>query len=133
MLRRILAIIVGSGVGVALAITTTMVVRHLWPAYVLAEPTKAYSLAMLCARLAVGAVCLVAAAWVATRVARDTGTAAWWLGGVVLAVSLWDHLVRVWADYPAWYHLVYLSYLLPLAVLSGRVASRRSRVSPAEG
>jgi hypothetical protein len=76
---------------------------------------------------------LVAAAWIATRVARDAGTAARWLGGVVLAMSLWDHLVRVWADYPAWYHLVYLSYLLPLAVLSGRVASRRSRVSPAEG
>jgi hypothetical protein len=126
MPRRLVAIIVGAGVGVALAVTATIAVRHLWSAYVIAEPTKAYSLPMLFARLAVGALCMVAAAWASTRVARDAGTAARWLGGVVLAGSLWVHLVRVWADYPAWYHVVYLSYLVPLAAMGGRLASRRA-------
>lgn len=122
-----MGIVVGGGVGVALAIAATLLARRLWPAYVLAEPTKAYTLPMLAARLTVGAGCMASAAWVATRVARDAGTAAWWLGGVVLALSTWEHLGRVWADYPWWYHLVYLSYLVPVAVVSGRVASRRAR------
>lgn len=120
--RRILGVVVGLCVGVGLAIAVTFVVRRLWPAYALAEPTKAYSLPMLFARLSVGALCVIGAAWVASRVARDHGTAARWLGGVVFAVSMWDHLVLVWADYPVWYHLVYLSYLIPLAVVSGRLA-----------
>ncbi|MFY7922397.1 MAG: hypothetical protein ACOVSI_08280 [Gemmatimonas sp.] len=123
--RRIVGIVVGGSVGVALAIAVTFLVRRLWPAYVLAEPTKAYTLPMLLARLTVGACCMASAAWVATRVARDTGTAAWWLGGLVLAISTWEHLARVWADYPWWYHLGYLLYLVPVAVVSGRAAARR--------
>ena len=128
---RIVGIFVGGCVGVAVAIAATLLVRRLWPAYVRAEPTKAYSVPMLLARLTVGALCMAVAAWVATRVAEDAGTAARWLGGVVFAVSLWDHLVLVWADYPGWYHLVYLSYLVPLAVVSGRLAARRARISRA--
>ncbi len=53
----------------ALALTATLVVRGLWPAHVFAEPTKAYTLQMLAARLTVAALCMVGAAWVATRVA----------------------------------------------------------------
>ncbi len=67
--HRFLGILVGGIIGVALALMATLVVRRVWPAYVLAEPTKAYSLQMLAARLTVGALCMVGAAWVATRIA----------------------------------------------------------------
>ena len=116
----------GGVTAVLLAITFTLAVRLLWPAYSAAEPSKEYSFTMLVARLTVGALCVITAALVATRVARDQGTAAWWVGGVALALSLPIHLVRVWADYPPWYHGFYLAYLLPLAVLTGRVISRRT-------
>jgi hypothetical protein len=76
---------------------------------------------MLAARLTVGMVCTSGAACVTTIVARDKGTASWWLGGLFLAVSLPIHLYRVWADYPAWYHILYLAYLVPIAGLTGRV------------
>ena len=124
--RRIFGVLAGCLTAVSLAITFTFMVRRLWPEYVAAEPTKAYSLAMLLARLTVGALCMIGASLVATRIARDRGTAALWLGGLVFALSLPEHLGRVWADYPAWYHVVYLSYLLPVTGLTGRVASRRA-------
>jgi hypothetical protein len=126
-LRRCTSLVAGCLTAVALAITATLLARTVWPAYASAEPTKAYSLSMLVVRLSVGALCTAGAAWVTTLVARDTGTAAWWLGAFFLALSLPDHLVRVWADYPPWYHVVYLAYLVPIAGCAGQVTSRYAR------
>jgi hypothetical protein len=109
--------------------TAVLLARRVWPEYAAAEPTKAYSLVMLISRLSAGALCTACAAVVTTMVARDRGQAAWWLGVLFLAVSLPSHLFQVWADYPAWYHVVYLSYLVPIAGLIGRVARDR-RVTP---
>jgi hypothetical protein len=90
----------------------------------LPNPQKQYSLAMLVTRLLAGALCTAGASFVATRIANDSAVIGWWLGGLFLAVSLPNHVWFVWADYPAWYHLVYLSYLMPLAGLIGSVVSR---------
>ena len=92
-------------------------------------PTKAYTFPMLVTRLTVGALIAVIAAMVATRVARDRGQAAWWLGGLFLAVSLPDHLVFVWNDYPPWYHAIYLSYLVPIAGATATIMGRRTSAS----
>ena len=112
-------------IAVVIAQTGNMAARIFWPDYAAAEPTKAYSLAMLVARLAVGALCTAVAGCVTTIIARD-GRAAWLLGGIFLAISLPIHLFRVWADYPAWYHIVYLGYLVPIAGLAGLAMQRLS-------
>jgi hypothetical protein len=44
-----------------------------------------------------------------------------WIGGLFLALSTPIHLFRVWDDYPVWYHLLYLTYIVPLAWLGGRL------------
>lgn len=121
-LRISVALLTGCIAAVALALAAAFLGRTLWPEYAVAEPKKAYSLAMLAWRLSVGALCVAGAAYVATIIARDNGKAAWWLGGLFLAVSLPQHLFRVWADYPAWYHVAYLSYLVPIAGMTGRIA-----------
>ena len=120
-LRFVAALVAGCVTAVAIAVAATMVTRTLWPEYAAAEPTKAYSLAMLFARLAVGVLCTAGAACVTTLIARDNGRAALWLGVFFLAYSLPLHLYIIWADYPAWYHFVYLAYLVPAAALTGRV------------
>ncbi|MES2058192.1 MAG: hypothetical protein V4564_19810 [Pseudomonadota bacterium] len=125
-LRLCVGLVAGCITAVALALAATFVARTLWPDYAAAEPEKAYSVAMLLSRLAAGAFCTAGAACVTTIIAGDNGKAASWLGGVFLAVSLPIHLCRVWADYPVWYHLLYLSYLVPVAGLTGRVAGKRS-------
>lgn len=114
---------------IAFALVATLIARILWPGYAAAEPEKTYTVAMLWTRLAIGALCTAAAACVTTIIARDKGRAAWWLGGFFLAVSLPDHFYHigyVWADYPAWYHFIYLSYLAPIAGLTGRFVYGRS-------
>jgi hypothetical protein len=94
-----------------------LVLRLTWPAYAAAEPVKAYTLAMLCARLGVACIACFAAGLVAARPAGPAG--AWAAGTLLLVLSLPIHLVEVWRDYPAWYHVVYLLLLVPITGIGG--------------
>lgn len=120
-LRLTAGLVVGCMTAVAIASAGFALLRALWPEYAAAEPTKAYSLAMLFSRLTVGVLCTAGAACVTTIVAGDNGKAAWWLGTLFLVLSLPSHLYYVWADYPVWYHFVYLFYLVPVAGLTARI------------
>jgi hypothetical protein len=75
---------------------------------------------MLFVRLVIFTAMIATTAAVATLVAADRRVA-WIAGGLILALSLPPHLYPgyVWEDYPAWYHLVYLFSILPIAVCSG--------------
>ena len=120
-LRFIASLLAGCVTAIAIAYTATLVARSLWPEYAAAEPHKDYTLAMLFSRLAVGVLCTASAACVTTIVARDNGRAAWWFGGIAVALSLPSHLYFGWNDYPAWYHFLFLSYLVPTAGLASRM------------
>ena len=109
--------------GCAVALAGFAALRHLWPAYAVVEPHRAYTLPMSLSRLTLGVVGAASAGAVATLIARDTGRAAWWLGGQFLALSLAIH-IREWALYPVWYHLVYLTTLAPVTGLGGKLAAR---------
>jgi hypothetical protein len=122
-LRLIAAFVAGCLTAVAIALAITGIARIIWPAYAAAEPRKTYSFAMLVSRLLVGAICTAVAACVASIIVRDNGKVACWLGMLFLIVSLPDHLYRVWPEYPVWYHVLYLSYLVPIAAITGRVFS----------
>ena len=124
--RHAIGIVTGALAAVAVGVIATLLAERLWPAYAAARPTKSYTLAMLVTRLAAGALAAAVGAFVTTRLARDDGRAAWWLGGLFLAVSLPDHLFLVWQDYPAWYHVVYLTYLVPVAGVAGTITARRA-------
>jgi hypothetical protein len=99
--------------------------RVAWADYALADPEKAYTLAMLFVRLVIFAAMIAATAGVATLVAGDRRVA-WIAGGLILAISIPPHLYpgSVWDDYPAWYHIVYLLSILPIAGLAGRLVGR---------
>lgn len=102
------------------AVAGFWVLRTAWPEYAAAEPSKSFTLSMLVVRLTLGALGTAVAAVVATLSSDYDRRAAWWLGGLFLCGSLPVHLYSVWADYPLWYHVVYLGYLVPIAVLTGR-------------
>jgi len=94
-----------------------LVLERTWNAYALAEPMKAYSTAMLFARLAVACVACVAGGLIGARPAGAAG--AWAAGTLLLVLSVPVHLVEVWADYPVWYHAAYLGLLVPVTGLAG--------------
>jgi hypothetical protein len=122
--RFIAGLVAGCVTAVAIALAGTFAARTLWPEYAAAEHDKAYTLVMLVTRLAVGAICVASSACLTMIIVKDNKQAAWWLGGLFLVVSLPNHLYTVWADYPAWYHFVYLSYLVPIAGFTGWVVHR---------
>ncbi len=100
----------------------------LWPAYAAAAPTKSFSIAMLFARLGLGAGIVMLAGFLATTAGKGDRQLGWWIGIFLCAVSTPLHLVQ-WSDYPVWYHLTYLSYLIPIAGLGGWLAANRVRES----
>ena len=116
----------GLAAWVAIGSLGLLVLRVAWHDYALAEPLKLYSPAMLAARLAVAAIACVAGGFVAARPAGAAG--AWAAGSLLLVLSLPIHLVDVWADYPAWYHAVYLLMLVPVTGIGGSFGGSRARV-----
>jgi hypothetical protein len=78
---------------------------------------------MLLSRLTLASVCSIASGFLAVMTAKQNRKAAWWLGALLLLGSMPLHLptssVSVWADYPAWYHAVYLLSLVPMAGFGG--------------
>jgi hypothetical protein len=61
--------------------------RASWADYAVAEPGKAYTLAMRCVRLLIFSSMIVASSGVATLIAADE-RAAWVAGGLILALSI---------------------------------------------
>jgi len=105
-----------------------IVLRQIWPAYVTAEPEKAYTLPMLFSRLFIYGSAISATSAVAARFAGDERLG-WLAGAIILAISIPSHLYPgyVWDDYPAWYHLSYLCSILPISWAAGRWSSSRAK------
>ncbi len=98
------------------------VLRVAWPAYEAAHLTKSFTFAMLLSRLTAGVAASLAAGAVAMKIAKTGDKAIWFLGLILLLLNLPIHLRDpVWSQYPGWYHLVFLGYLVPLVLLGGRL------------
>ena len=102
-----------------------VLLRASWPDYALADPDRAYTLTMLFVRLFIFSSMIAATSGVATLVSGNKHIP-WVAGGLILAMSVPSHVYPgyVWDDYPAWYHIVYLLSILPIAVGAGRLARR---------
>ena len=120
VLRFVAALALGWATSWAILNGGFSLLRALWLDYALADPDKAFTLTMLFVRLVIFTAMIAATAGVATLVAGDKRVP-WIAGGLILALSLPPHLYPgyVWDDYPAWYHIVYLLSILPIAVFTG--------------
>lgn len=101
-----------------------LLLRTAWPAYAVAEPDRAYALIMLLVRLVFFSTMIAAVSATATLVARDVRLS-WLAAALILAISIPPHLYPgyVWEHYPAWYHLVYLASIVPIALMAGRIVA----------
>ena len=115
------AIMAGLAAWVSIISIGSWAALHGWPAYAAAAPTHSYTMAKLLTRQIVGAIATLAAGALAARIATAGSRAALFTGAVLLLVSVPWH-IRIWPQYPVWYHLLYLGYLLPMAILGGRMA-----------
>ncbi len=125
MIRAIGAMIAGAVAWEAVVLLATLAGRIVWPAYAEVEMQRTFALDMLLLRLAVGAAATLAFGMVVTWVARGDKRTIRVIIALGLLYSLVDHFL-VWDQFPVWYHLLYLAYIVPLALLGGRLVGRGS-------
>jgi hypothetical protein len=123
LVRTISALVAGAISWEAVVAMATLLGRLVWPAYSAVEEQRIFTLDMLVSRLAVGALATLAfgfvAAWVTNGETKSMRLVifAWLLFSVV------DHII-VWEQFPVWYHLFYLAYIIPFALLGSRIKRR---------
>jgi hypothetical protein len=123
MAKRILAVVAGLGAWVIVATIGGLIMRTSWPEYAAAADAMTFTLPMMFARLSIGAVATIAAGWVTAVIWKRTALLASLTGLVVLLLFIPQHIV-LWAKFPVWYHLTFLSSLVPLTYAGGLIAAR---------
>jgi len=111
-----------------------LAIRLSWPEYVAVEKSMDFSLAMLLTRLALGAVCSLAAGATAAWIGRGHGAVVKGAGILLTLLFIPVHY-NLWDKFPLWYHAVFLISLFPLTLLGASLfaRSRRPAVSPQGG
>jgi hypothetical protein len=129
MARDILGVIAGLAVWMAVAGVAGVTMRGAWPDYASVADAMTFTLPMMFARLAVGALATLGAGWVTAVIARRSMLASM-SAGLLLVLAFVPQHIMLWNRFPVWYHLTFLISLVPLAWLGGRIsgalAGRRS-------
>lgn len=120
LLRIIGAVVAGVITWEAVVALATLMGRLVWPAYAAVEEQRVFTMDMLLSRLAVGALATLAFGIVISLVTRGDAKSIRLIIFAGLLFSVVDHII-VWDQFPAWYHLLYLAYIVPLALLGGRI------------
>ena len=129
MLRNIGAILAGLVAWVVIATVLDRAIRLCWPEYDAAVPSIVFTLPMMFERLGEGAITTIAGGIINRLIARGSLWPAAVQGVVILLLFLPTHY-KLWHNFPIWYHLTFLGYLIPLTVLGAALVPRRvARVS----
>jgi hypothetical protein len=122
MAKRILGVVAGLAVWVAVVTVAGVIMRGAWREYASVADAMTFTLPMMMARLSIGVVATLAAGALAAYVARSTLSAL--TTGLVLLVLFIPQHIMLWTKFPVWYHLTFLLSLVPLTYLGGQIASR---------
>jgi hypothetical protein len=129
VLRAILALAGGALAWQAVVMLSTLASRLVWPAYAKVEFERVFTLDMLLSRLAVGALATVAFGVAMGWILRGDMKLIRLVLLAWLVFSVVDHII-VWNDFPVWYHLVYLSYIIPFSLLGAKLIHERTKAEP---
>ena len=123
MMRRILGIVAGLVAWTCVATAGNLIVRVSWPAYMAVEASMRFTLAMMIARLALGALSSVCAGLAVARIVKGDRTAVVALGIILVGLFVPVHY-GLWDRFPVWYHVVFLASLFPLVLLGATLNVR---------
>lgn len=118
--RPIGALVLGAVTWEAVVALATLMGRLVWPDYAAVETQRVFTVEMLLTRLVVGALATLAFGIVASWVTRGEMKSFRLVIFTWLLFSVVDHII-VWDQFPVWYHLLYLAYIVPLALVGGRI------------
>ena len=123
--KHIVGVVAGLMVWFVAAVAAGVLLRWLWPDYVAASGDMSFTLPMKLTRLSIGALATFAAGAVTARIGRSSRMAV--VTGVLLLLIFIPEHISLWDKFPIWYHLTFLTSLVPLAVVGGRIANRQRR------
>ncbi len=123
MKRSILAFLAALITWVLVASVIDRALRYGVDGYAAAEPTMAFTLGMMFARLAMGAVSSLAAGAIMRWIAPASRRTPWVFGLLLLAAFIPQH-IKLWALFPIWYHLTFLITIVPIVLLGWRSAQQ---------
>lgn len=129
MIRTVAGIAAGLIVWFIVATIGNLLVRAVWPGYADAEISTGFNLAMMAARLALGALSSLCAGFTVAWITTGNSTAAKALGIVLTALFVPVHYV-LWDKFPIWYHAIFLAGLFPLTLLGAILFARGNRRLP---
>jgi len=125
MAPAILGVVAGLLAWVAIVAVAGVVMRGAWADYAAVADAMTFTLPMMAARLAIGALATVAAGWLAATIAERSAIARLAPGLILLLLFIPQHYL-LWDKFPIWYHLTFLGSLVPLTWLGGQLATRRA-------
>ena len=126
MTKMIAGIVAGLIAWIIVATIGNLIFRVAWPGYAEAEISMMFTLAMMVARLLLGALSSLCAGFVVAWITKRNGTGAKVLGIVVTAMFFPVHYV-LWDKFPIWYHVIFLASLFPLTLLGAKLSRRANR------
>ena len=132
MIKMIAGIAGGLIIWFIVATVVNLLFRVSWPGYAEAEISMTFTLAMMAARLLLGALSSLCAGLAVARVTKGNGTAAKILGIVLTAIFVPVHY-GLWAKFPVWYHAIFIASLFPFTLLGAELLRRRNRTTQTLG
>jgi hypothetical protein len=126
--RKILAVVAGLVAFMAFVTIVGAAMRASWPEYARVADAMTFTLPMMIARLAIGALATLAAGYVTASVTPSTLFRV--LTGVMLLVAFVPIHIGIWERFPVWYHLTFLLSLVPLTYAGGELKTRPLVLSP---
>ena len=120
-MRVIGGIVAGVVTWFVAVVALDFVLRHAWPDYAAVEKAMTFTVPMMAARLCESGISSILGGLVAALVAQERRQAPLWAGIVLLLPFLYIHYT-LWAKFPIWYHATFLTSLVVLSVLGGRLA-----------
>ena len=118
MAKRILGVVAGLAVWIAVVMAVGTIMRLSWSAYANVADVMTFTLPMLVARLSISAVATLAAGMVTAVIAQPSKLVSLMPGLLLLIVFIPVHAM-LWDRFPVWYHLTFLIPLVPLTYLGG--------------
>ena len=123
MARQVLGVIAGFVAWMIVATVVGAIMRASWADYNAVADAMTFTLPMMFARLAIGALATMAAGWVTAAIVGPS-TVSTLMPGVLLLIGFIPIHIGLWAKFPVWYHLTFLVSLVPLTWLGARLAGR---------
>ena len=110
-------IIAGVAVYAIIGLSGLYLLKICWTEYAIAAKDKSYTLEMLLSRLFIAIIAAIAAGISSAKIS-DSRKSVWFAAAIIFTYAAYTHFIKVWPDYPIWYHLSYLLPIIPVIVLS---------------